>query len=213
MKKIFLLLTGIFFSITVWAQSNFTPVSSAGIVAIKNAIKEKNSQINTMTCPFVQTKKMEILNESAVTKGVMYFKKTDKFRWEYLSEVPFVFVQNGNRFYTKIDGKVTEVKGNNARMFQEISKMVIASMNGEILEDTKKFKTEFHENNSVVVVTLTPTQKNMHSFIKEMKLYFSKKTYWVSKIEIFESENECTSIQFENIQENKVIADSIFELK
>ena len=213
MKRISFLLSIILFFIAANAQSELKPVSDADLVAIKNAIREKNTQIKTIICPFVQTKKMEMLKENMVSKGIMYFKKATQFRWEYTGENPFVFVQNGEKYYKQVNGKVVEVKDNSTRMFQEMSKMVIASMNGEIFEDTKKFKIDFQENNSMVVVNLTPIQKGMQNFMSKIKLYFNKNTYLISKIEIFEKGNDTTTILFENVKVNQMVNDSLFELK
>jgi len=143
----------------------------------------------------------------------MYFNKNNRFRWEYTGENPFVFVQNGDKYFTKMNGKVTEIKDNSARLFQEISKLVISSINGDILENTKKFKTDFFENNNSVMVNLTPTQKSMQNFISKIQLFFSKNSFLVTKIEIFEGGDDTTTIQFENVKVNQTLPQDIFELK
>jgi outer membrane lipoprotein-sorting protein len=208
-----LLLTLLFLLFTAFAQTDLKPASEPDLAIIKNNIKAKNAEIETLICPFVQTKKMAVLKENAVNKGMMYFKKTNKFRWEYTDENPFIFVQNGDKYYTKINGKVTEIKDNSARMFQEISRLVISSINGEILENTKKFKTDFQENNSFVAVSLTPTQKAMQNFMSKIKIYFSKTTWLVTKIEIYESGDDTTTIQLENVKVNQIVNEDIFILK
>jgi len=213
MKKIILILAAVAVSLAASAQPDFKPISEPELTIIKNNIKAKNTEIQTLICPFVQTKKMAVLKENTVTKGIMYFAKPNRFRWEYIGENPFIFVQNGGKYFTKANGKVTEIKDNSARLFQEISRLVISSINGEILENNKRFKIEFQENNSMVVVNLTPTQKAMQNFMSKIKLYFNKATYLVSKIEIYESGNDVTIIQFENVKVNQTINDDIFILK
>ena len=213
MKKVLLIFVYLIFFITASAQSDFKPISESELTKVKNSIKAKNAEIQTLICPFVQTKKMAVLKEDAVTKGIMYFAKPNRFRWEYTGDNPFVFVQNDGKYFTKINGKVAEVKDNSVRLFQEISNMVIASISGEILENTKKFKTEFQENNSMVVVNLTPIPKAMQNFISKIRLFFDKTTYLVTKIEIYEGGNDMTIIQFENVKVNQTIYDNLFELK
>ena len=213
MKKTLLIFGCIIFFLTASAQIDFNPISEPDLIKIKNSIKAKNAEIQTLICPFIQTKKMAVLKEDAITKGIMYFAKPNRFRWEYTGENPFVFVQNDGKYFTKINGKVTEIKDNSARLFQEISNLVIASMSGEILENTKKFKTEFQENNSVVVVNLTPIPKAMQNFMSKIRLFFDKTTYLVTKIEIHENGGDLTIIQFENVKVNQPINDDIFILK
>jgi len=213
MKKTLLLFGYIISFLIASAQPDFKTISEPDLTKVKNSIKTKNAEIQTLICPFVQTKKMAVLKEYAVTKGIMYFAKPNRFRWEYTGDNPFIFVQNEGRYFTKINGKVTEVKDNSVRLFQEISNLVIASISGEILENTKKFKTEFQENNSMVVVSLTPIPKAMQNFMSKIRLFFDKTTYLVTKIEIYESGNDLTIIQFENIKVNQPINDDIFILK
>jgi outer membrane lipoprotein-sorting protein len=213
MKKTLLILTLIAVFITAFAQTEFKPIPEPELNAIKNNIKEKNAEISTLICPFVQTKKMAVLKENSVTKGMMYFQKSNRFRWEYTGDNPFIFVQNGEKYFTKINDKVTEIKDNSARLFQEISKLVISSINGDILENTKKFKTEFQENSHIVAVNLTPTQKSMQNFISKIKLYFNKTNYLVTKIEIYEGGDDITTIQFDNVKVNEMLSFRIFELK
>jgi outer membrane lipoprotein-sorting protein len=213
MKKTPLLFTFILFLFTIVAQNNFNPVSGADLITIKNSIRDKNAQIQTLICPFVQTKKMAVLKENDLSKGIMYFVKANKFRWEYTGEKSFVFVQNGDKYYTKINGKVSEIKDNSARLFQEISKLVISSINGDILENTKKFKTEYEDNSDTFVVHLMPVQKAMQNFISKIKLYFNKSNYLVAKIEIYEIGEDTTTIQFENVKVNQPINQTVFELK
>jgi outer membrane lipoprotein carrier protein len=213
MKQIPLLLTFILFLFTTDAQNDFKPVSESELIIIKNNIKNKNTQIQTLICPFVQTKKMAVLKEDNVMSGMMYYKRPNQFRWEYTGDKPFVFVQIGEKCYTKVNDRVTEIKENGARQFKEISKLVIASMNGDILENTKNFKTEFLHNNNMVIVTLIPTQKAMQNALSKIILHFSKTTQLVTKIEIFEGSDDITIIQFENNKINQTINQNIFELK
>ena len=213
MKKLILTLTALALLVTLDAQNDFKPVTEVELITVKSKIKEKNTEINTLICPFVQTKKMAVLKENVVTKGIMYFAKPDRFRWEYTGDNPFIFVQNGDKYFTKANGKVTEIKDNSARLFQEISRLVISSISGEILGNTKKFKADFQENNSTVMVSLTPTQKAIQNFMSKIKLYFCKTTYLVTKIEIYESGDDMTIIQFENVKVNQTINNNLFELK
>jgi len=213
MKKLTLTLIAIALFVTLAAQSDFKPVAETELVTVKSNIKAKNIEINTLICPFTQTKKMMVLKENVITKGMMYFEKPNKFRWEYTGDNPFVFVQNGDKYFTKINDKVTEIKDNSARLFQEISKLVISSINGDILENTKKFKTEFLENSNIVVVNLIPTSKTMQNFISKIQLHFSKTTFLVTKIEIYEGGEDMTTIQFENVKVNEIFGKRLFELK
>jgi len=53
----------------------------------------------------------------------------------------------------------------------------------------------------------------MQNFMSKIRLFFDKTTYLVTKIEIYESGNDMTIIQFENIKLNQPINDELFMLK
>lgn len=213
MKKTILSFLAAIILLTTTAQADFKPILESETATVKNAITNRNEQIQTLICPFIQTKKMAVLKEEVITKGLMQFQKEDRFRWEYTGENPFVFVQNGEKYYTQMNGKVSEIKDNSARLFQEIATLVTASINGDILENTKKFTIEYQENSNLVLIHLTPIPKSMRNFISKIKLYFNKTNYLVSKIEILEGEEDMTTIQFENVKVNQNINPQVFELK
>ena len=57
MKKLFLTLFAVAFFVTIFAQNDYKPIVESELIVIKNRIKEKNTEINTLICPFIQTKK------------------------------------------------------------------------------------------------------------------------------------------------------------
>ncbi|MCL1850029.1 MAG: hypothetical protein FWF70_01265, partial [Bacteroidetes bacterium] len=77
-KKKLSFLIFILFLFAAAAQNNGNLISGADLVTIKNNIKDKNAQIQTLICPFVQTKKMAVLKENDVSKGIMYFVKSNQ---------------------------------------------------------------------------------------------------------------------------------------
>ena len=156
---------------------------------------------------------MSILKTPNVTKGFMYFKKNEKFRWEYVNNPTFIFAQNGKTIYTKSGDKVQIIKDNSVILYQQISKLVMQSINGEILENNKEFTTKFEENGSFIKIILEPKQRNMKKFIASIQLLIDKKSYLASQFILSERNGDNTIIKFEKVKLNQNIDDSIFILK
>lgn len=196
-----------------YGQTDFKPIPESQLTSLKAQIKAKNAQINTLTCPFSQTKHLSMLKNPAVSEGIMYFKKPSQFRWEYTNNPRFIFAQNGQTIYTKSGDQVQIVKDNSALLYQEISKLVIQSVNGSILENSKEFTTQYEENKKYIKIVLTPKQRNVKKFISSIHLLLDKKSFLASQIIMNEPNGDYTTIKFDNISVNQPINESLFILK
>lgn len=194
-------------------QTDFKAVSGNNLIQYKAQIKAKNAQITSLTCPFIQTKNMSILKNPTMSKGIMYFKKNEKFRWEYYNNPKFIFAQNGKTIYTKSGDKVQIIKDNSVVLYQQISKIVMQSINGVILENNKEFSTKFEENGAFIKIILEPRQRNMKKFIASIHLMIDKKSLIATQFILNEPNGDNTIIKFENVKLNQNIDDSMFILK
>ena len=194
-------------------QSDFKPIIGDNLNQYKAQIKAKNAQITSLSCPFTQTKNMSILKNPSISKGIMYFKKIQKFRWEYFNNPTFIFAQNGKTIYTKSGDKVQIIKDNSVILYQQISKLVMQSNSGEILENNKDFIAKVEENGSFIKIILEPKQSNIKKYISSIQLIIDKKSYLASQFILNEPNGDNTIIKFENVKLNKNIDDSMFILK
>jgi outer membrane lipoprotein carrier protein len=213
MKKNSILLIFYFFTFTLFAQTDFKPIPSPEIVEVKNQIKQKNAQITTLTSTFTQTKKMAILKEPSIMKGVMYYKTTDKFRWEYNNNPKFIFAQHGKTISTQTGDNVQVINDNSVKLYEEISKLVAQSINGNILENNKDFTISYEQNGEYIKVDMVPKQRTMKRFIASITLYIDKKTMLASKFIMAEANGDSTTIVFDKILTNTPIEDKLFILK
>lgn len=213
MKKNILLVFLFCVSISLSAQTDFKPIPSSEIIEVKKQIKQKNGQITSLTSTFTQTKKMAILKEPSIMKGMMYYKNKDKFRWEYNNTPKFIFAQNGKTISTQTGENVQIITDNSVKLYEEISKLVSQSINGNILENSKDFTISYEQNSQYVKVNMVPKQRTMKRFIASITLYIDKKTMLASKFIMSEANGDSTTIVFDKILTNTVLEDKIFILK
>lgn len=200
-------------NLSLFAQNDFSAVSTKEITEFKAKLKNKNLQLNTLSAHFVQTKTMTVLKKPAITKGFMYVKQNNKFRWEYTNNPKFIFAQNGNKIYTQTGENIQIITDNSVKLYEEISKLVQQSIHGNILENTKDFTAIFEQNNRFIKIILTPKQRGMKRFISNITLFIDKQTMLASKFIMLEPNGDSTMIEFENIKTNVPIDDQLFILK
>lgn len=213
MKKNILLVLLFWACFSLSAQPDFKPIPSSEISEVKKQIKQKNAQITSLTSTFTQTKKMAVLKEPSVMKGMMYYKTKDKFRWEYNNTPKFIFAQNGKTISTQTGENVQIITDNSVKLYEEISKLVSQSINGNILENSKDFTISYEQNGQYIKVNMVPKQRTMKRFIASITLFIDKKTMLASKFIMTEANGDSTTIVFDKILTNTVIEDKLFILK
>ena len=80
------------------------PTYSQSESQIKTLINNAASRMQSMTCDFVQTKHLKLLNDKMVSRGKMYYQQRDKLRWEYVSPYQYTFIINGSQVLLKNNG-------------------------------------------------------------------------------------------------------------
>ncbi len=68
----------------------------------QDVIKKINTtaaELKSMSCTFVQTKNLSMLNDKMVSKGQMYYSQPNKLRWEYTSPYNYIFIFNETKVY------------------------------------------------------------------------------------------------------------------
>ena len=114
---------------------------------VKQQISRAAAQLRSMQCDFVQTKHVKMLNQNVVSTGKMYYQRSDKLRWEYVTPYKYSFILNGSK--VKINGPrrsdVINVQRN--KVFKEMKQMF------------QNIKLYFNKQNSMVT-KVELTEKN-----------------------------------------------------
>lgn len=170
------------------------------------------AQLKTMQGDFTQTKYMKMLGDKMVSKGKMYYQQSDKLRWEYTTPYTYTFIMNGNKVLLKKNNRkdVIDVKQN--KMFREIAQIILGSVVGKCLTDTKQFKASIAETKAAYVATLLPQSKNLKQMYKKIVLEFDHQTLMVEKVTMYEKNGDYTVIDMRNIKKNASVNASVFSI-
>jgi outer membrane lipoprotein-sorting protein len=193
---------------TVYAQSKFFPMKDAKQFSLK--LSEATQKTNTIESNFIQEKNLEVISEKIITKGKFYFKKEDKLRWEYTDPFSYLIIMNGEKILMKDEKKENHFDASSNKIFSEINSIMLGSIRGTILNEDKKFKIDFQENNQYNLVKMSPLSQQLKTYITEIRIYFNKDSYFVYKLEIVESSGDYTKIEFIGMKINTPVTDENF---
>ena len=214
MKKLFVFLFYVIATISVtFAQSGYKPATEAEQKELIRKISEQSEQLKTLRCDFVQKKTFSILEEELVSEGRMFFKQKNKIRWEYHKPYLFEFVMNGDKIMTNSEGTKNIIDISASKIFSEMSKMIIAGINGSGIFDPAKFSFKFMIGAKDNKVILSPKQKEIKQMFKEITICLSSQDYTVNTVEFEELNGDKTFIIMKNKQINKELNDEIFAIQ
>ncbi len=166
-----------------------------------------------MASKFIQEKNLSVISEKIITRGKFYFKKENKLRWEYTDPFRYLIIMNGEKVLIKDENKENRFDAASNKIFTEINSIMVGSIRGTILNEDKKFKIDFEENNEYNLVKLSPLSQQLKSYITEIRIFFNKINYSVSKLEIEEPSGDFTKIEFTGLKINTPVSDENFYVR
>lgn len=177
---------------------------------VKQQINAVASKMKTMQCDFVQTKYLKMLNDKMVSRGKMYYQQSNKLRWEYTSPYTYTFVLNGSKVLISKGKRNDVINVNQSKFFKEIARIMMNSVVGKCLTDSKDFKVSLTGASAEYVATLYPQQKQMKQMFQKIILHFNKQKSTVSKVELIEKKGDRTIIELKNVKSNAPINAKVF---
>lgn len=181
-------------------------------LVLKLKVENMSKALNSIDADFVQEKNLSVLSERIISKGHLMFKKENLLRWEYFTPSKYLIVINKEKVFIKDEKKTSKYDMNSNKVFKEINDIMISCVQGTIFKSSK-FKTSYFENEKYYKLEMTPNTKNMKDSFKKINLYFDKNITSVSKIEMIETSEDFTLIEFLNKKLNAPISENSFIIK
>ncbi len=208
-KILFLMMSVLMMSAFALQTQSYTKI--ANIEEIKSKIVKKASETENIHSDFDQEKHMMMFNDVIKSKGVLYFSKPNKLRWEYNSPIRYIIVLDGKQVQIQDQSKVKTFDLNSNPIFKEVNKLMISSFNGDIL-NSKDFKVEYYQSSYDYMAKLRPLNSAMANMIETIEIYFNKTDFGVTGLKIVEVGNDYTLIKFQNRIINGKLSTHIFTL-
>lgn len=208
MKKIITLILTLICAISVSAAT-LTPQQKQDVIS---KINKAASGLKSMSCSFTQTKYLSMLNDKMVSEGKMYYKQPDKLRWEYTTPYQYLFIFNSTKVYVGNKSRKDVIDTNTNRVFKEVARIMMSTVTGTALSNSKDFSIDVADGNSVWQVTLIPKKKDMKKMFSKIVLSFNKSNLMIAEINMYENNNDRTNIKLKNIVSNVNVSASLFDI-
>lgn len=173
-------------------------------------LREMTQSTQTISAEFKQEKKLKVMRQPIVSNGYIHFMKPQNLKWAYTTPFEYAIVLNGEEIIIDDAGNVNAIALSENQLFSDLSNMIIQSVEGSILEDSR-FDKSYFEEAQYNIVTLSPTESDMQSYLQSMTLYFDKSDFTVRQIVMQESEGNYTILTFQNPQLNIKLDPSEFK--
>lgn len=175
------------------------------------AIRTTGASIESLECEFTQTKIVSMLEQKMVSGGKLYFRKPSAVRWEYLTPVHNFFIMNGEDLLAGNDASAKHSSLKKNRSARMISSLIVGSLSGESLEDSRNFKAELSAEAGEWVAVLTPLRRDLSQICSSIVLRFNPKTALANSITLNEASGDCTHIVFKNMKINLPLPEGVFD--
>lgn len=158
-------------------------------------------RIEALSCDFVQKVQSAMLNGTMDSYGHMEFTRPDKLRWEYTSPVSRALIIDGDKARLINENGADVLDASSNKMVKAMSAMILGSISGESLNDTKTFATSVEENATEWIVTMTPRRQQIRQMFASIVICFDKKQHTANSITLADaSGSNTTKIIFSNVK-------------
>ena len=193
------------------ASSSFSALPSDRS-AVRDSVVACAGRTQTMECRFVQTRHLDMLDEDIVSKGTMAFCQPDKLRWEYTEPYVYRFVLNGGRILLQSEERSDVVDVNASDMFQAIADIILNSMTGNILLDTKNFAQEFRASGREYTAVLQPVSGQLKDFFQQIDIVFDAGSYQVIRVVLSEESGDTTTVVLSRESTGRALDAALFAI-
>ena len=204
------ILKTLIFLFSVVAIGQNTPLSEPEMKNFTQGVAIEAKNLESLSSDFVQTKYIQLMQESAVSSGKLYYKAPNVLKWEYSSPYNFMILFKENQLFINDNGdkSVTSLRSN--KLFEKLVSLISGSVNGKLLADQENFDISFFRNGEKVSAVIIPRDQSLKQMFSEIILIFGK-DHRLNSVQLMEEEGDYTQIDFKNIKLNQQLNKAIFE--
>ena len=194
-------------TLQAWGQTKLTSQQQQQIL---DRIEKSSSATTSMQCDFTQTKRMKLLKKEMTSKGVMYFKKNDKLRWQYTSPYDYIFILNGDKVRIKSAKSTKDIDVQKNKMFRQITGIILNSITGGGLKKTSDFQVELYKSDKHYFAKLYPKKKELKQIYQTIEIHFNPTLTMVDSVVMLEKTGDSTVVKLTGVKINVSINEKMF---
>ena len=173
-------------------------------------IDKTASAMTGMQCEFTQTKSMKLLSKEMQSKGIMYFKRPNKLRWQYTSPYDYTFILNGDKVQIKSSKSTKNIDVQGNKMFLQITNIILNSVTGGSLKSSSDFNVEVYKKDNSYFAKLFPKKKEFKQLYQVIEIYFDPALTMVNSVRMVEKTGDETRVNLINTKLNVAVDEKMF---
>jgi len=209
MLRSFLIIVTCLSALSVMGQTKLTSEQEKQVLA---KMEQSSNALRTLQCDFVQTKRMKLLSKEMQSKGVLYFVKPDKIRWQYTTPYDYTFIMNGDKVQIKSakSTKNIDIQGN--KIFRQITTIILNTVTGGGIMNSADFDVTLFKQGEVYFAKMLPKKKEVKQVYASIEVYFNPTLTMVESIKMIEKSGEYTTVKLLSPKVNTTINESVFKV-
>ena len=209
MLRSFVILLICLSALSAMGQTKLTSEQEKQVLA---KMDQSSNALRSLQCDFVQSKRMKILSKEMQSKGILYFKKPDKIRWQYTKPYDYTFIMNGDKVQLKSakSTKNIDIQGN--KIFRQISTIILNTVTGGGIKNSSDFNVELYKSGDVYFAKMLPKKKEVKQVYSSIEVYFNSALTMVETIKMIEKSGEYTTVKLVAPKLNVTINESVFKV-
>ena len=209
MLRSFVILLTCLSALSVMGQTKLTSEQEKQVLA---KMDQSSNALRSLQCDFLQTKRMKILSKEMQSKGILYFKKPDKIRWQYTSPYDYTFIMNGDKVQIKSakSTKNIDIQGN--KIFRQITTIILNTVTGGGIMNSADFNVELYKSGNIYFAKMLPKKKEVKQVYSSIEVYFNSALTMVETIKMVEKSGEYTVVKLVAPKINATINESVFKV-
>ena len=195
--------------LSVMGQTKLTSEQEKQVLA---KMEKSSNALRTLQCDFVQSKRMKLLSKEMQSKGVLYFVKPDKIRWQYTTPYDYTFIMNGDKVQIKSakSTKNIDIQGN--KIFRQITTIILNTVTGGGIMNSADFDVTLFKQGEVYFAKMLPKKKEVKQVYASIEVYFNPTLTMVESIKMIEKSGEYTTVKLLSPKVNTTINESVFKV-
>ena len=209
MLRSFVILLTCLSALSVMGQTKLTSEQEKQVLA---KMDQSSNALRSLQCDFLQSKRMKILSKEMQSKGILYFKKPDKIRWQYTSPYDYTFIMNGDKVQIKSakSTKNIDIQGN--KIFRQITTIILNTVTGGGIMNSADFNVELYKSGDIYFAKMLPKKKEVKQVYSSIEVYFNSALTMVDTIKMIEKSGEHTVIKLVAPKINAAMNESVFKV-
>ena len=205
-RRLLILLT-VMSSLPLLGQTKLTAEQQKQMI---EKIDKTASAMTGMQCEFTQTKSMKLLSKEMQSKGIMYFKRPNKLRWQYTSPYDYTFILNGDKVQIKSSKSTKNIDVQGNKMFRQITNIILNSVTGGSLKSSSDFNVEVYKKDNSYFAKLFPKKKELKQLYQVIEIYFDPALTMVNSVRMVEKTGDETRVNLINTKLNAAVDEKMF---